>query len=473
MAIESIAKTLGTGSGIDITALVNGLVDAQFAAKQDAIAKREEALSAQISAASTIKSNISGFDAALKSLIRGGTLSTQATSSNTSILKASALPGANVTGLSASVEVRQLAASQSAAAAAVSDKTAAIGTGTLTLTFGTATVENGAMTAFTAGSASSVDIAITSDNSSLTGIRDAINAAKAGVTATILSDSSGSRLVLKGTSGASQAFTLTATEDVGAEGLAALDIGVGATGTTIGTSAKDALVAVDGIQFSRTSNTISDLITGTKLELVAASVGTNVTLGTQTPTDALGQAVNDFVDTYNELLAQLKQATDPVTGPLRSDSATRSLMNSLRGLSVKTIVTDTTGTLPTSLAAIGVATNRDGTLTVDQSRLATSLADYPTAVASMFRTTGGLSSALSSISISATSASTGLGATLARYSSDQARLATDRQKALDAAESMRTRMTRQFAGMDAAVAAYKSTQSFLDNQVAAWNARNG
>lgn len=469
MAIESIAKTLGAGSGIDITSLVSQLVDAQYSVKTAAFTQRDTALKAQISAVSDLKSGISGFDTALKSLIKTGTLATQPTSANTSIVKVTALSGASAAGLATNVEVRQLAAAQSAYSTPILDKTAAIGTGKLTLTFGTATVTSGAMTAFTAGAATPIDINITSANSSLTGIRDAINAKNAGVTASIVSDSDGARLVVKSPTGATQAFTLTATEDVGAEGLAALNIGVGATGTTIGTAAQDAVVAVDGVAIHRSSNAILDLVPGVRLDLVSASVGTQVALGSSAPTEALSQAVTDFTDTYNELLATLKKDLDPVTGALKSDPAAKSLLRSLASLTTAPLVTGAALNTPVTLSELGVATNRDGTLRVDATRLSTALSSYGANVEAMFRSGSGLSAALSTIAANAVSTKYGLGASADRYTKAQSSLADEEAKATAAADALRTRMTQQFAGMDAAVASYKSTQSFLTNQIAAWN----
>src|SRR3546814_7586707 len=106
------------------------------------------------------------------------------------------------------------------------------------------------MTGFTAGSGTPVYIAIDADHASLDGIASAINAAKAGVTATIVTDSGGARLMLKSATGAEQAFTLTAS--AGSDpALAALNVGAGATGTTIGTAAQDAVVELDGIEIGR------------------------------------------------------------------------------------------------------------------------------------------------------------------------------------------------------------------------------
>jgi flagellar hook-associated protein 2 len=467
----SIVKTLGGGSGIDINALVNSLVDAQYAVKNDSLTQKSDALTAQISSVGTLKSSITGFDTALKSLITTGTLVTQPTSSNTGILKTTVLSGANVAGIASTVEVRQMAQAQVSSTAPL-DKTAAIGTGKLTLTFGSATVTDGAMTDFTAGSATAIDIPIDSAHSTLSGIVSAINAKNAGVTASILSDSGGARLVLKSSTGASQAFTLAATEDVGAEGLAALNVGVGATGTSIGSTAQDAIVAVDGVAVHRASNTILDAVPGVRLDLVTASVGTKVSIGSTPPTEALTQAVNDVVATYNELLATLKTATDNTTGPLKSDAAAKSLLRSLQDLTTSQLVTGAATGAPTTLAGLGVATNRDGTLQVNSGQLATALSSFGGTVEAMFKSGTGLSAALSKIATAATSTTYGLGASEQNYTNAKNDVAEDIDKASAAADNMRTRMTQQFAGMDSAVAAYKSTQSFLTNQVAAWNSSN-
>lgn len=472
MAIESIAKTLGSGSGIDVTSLVTQLVDAQFAAKTATLTKRDETLKAQISAVSEIKSSISGFDTALKSLIQTGSLKTQPSSSNTNIVKATALSSASAAGLSANVEVRQLASAQTAFAEPVANAATAIGTGKLTLTFGTATVVDGDMTAFTAGGGTPVEIMIGTSNSSLTGIAAAINAKNAGVTASVLSDAGGARLVLKSATGASQAFTLTATEDVGAEGLAAFDIGVGATGTTVSTAAQDAIVAVDGVPVNRLSNTIIDLIPGVRLDLVSASVGTKVALGNEAPTAALSQAVNDVVDTYNELLASLKAATDPVTGVLKTDPAARTLLRSLQTLTTANLVPGAAANTPATLAAIGVATDRSGVLSLDTAKLNSALQNHGGNVEAMFRAGAGLSAALNTISFAATSTVHGLGASATRYTAAQTSLARDQEKATSDAETLRTRMTRQFATMDSIVSRYKSTQTALQNQIDAWNSQD-
>jgi flagellar hook-associated protein 2 len=209
-----------------------------------------------------------------------------------------------------------------------------------------------------------------------------------------------------------------------------------------------------------------------RLDLVSASAGTKVTLGTQAPTEAQSQAVHDVVDTYNQLYATLKTATDPVSGALKSDPAAKSLLRSLAELSTRVLVTGVEEDTPDSLAGIGVATNRDGTLRVDATRLATALSSYGSNIEKMFASGAGLSSALTTIANAASSTVYGLGASATRYGEAQSSLADDQAKATAAADAMRERMTRQFAGMDAAVARYKSIQDALKNQIDAWNSNN-
>jgi flagellar hook-associated protein 2 len=465
--MTSITAALGTGSGIDTSALVTGLVDAQFALKNKQLTAKTETVTAQISGVGSLKSAITGFSSALNSLVKGGTLSTGPTSSNTNVLKITTQPGKTVSALAANIEVVQLAKPQSAATDVIADRTAAIGAGgSFTLTFGSATVAGGAMTGFTPGGGTPVQISIDPAHSSLDDIAAAINAKNAGVTASIVSDGGGSRLVLKGATGDSQAFTLESAD----AGLSDLNIGVGATGSSIGSVAQDAVVKLDGIEVRRSSNTIMNLVDNVKLELTGTGT---TTLGTSSPSLALSQAVSDFVETYNQMFAVLKEQTDPKTGVLRNDPGALALQRALQRLPTTQLASGD-GTVPLTLAEIGVATNRDGTLMVDSARLATAMTNFPAAVEAMFRDgTGasgnGLAGALSAIAKAATSTETGLGASEQKYAKAKSDLADLQTKVSENTEKLRNQMTAQFAAMDARVAAYKSTQTFLTNQIAAWN----
>ena len=467
MAVESIAKTLGTGSGIDITALVTSLVDNSFANKNKAITDKNDALTAQISSVGTIKGNISDFASALASLTSSGSLATQPTSSNTGIVNVTRLSGADLAGLHATMEVRQLAQGQVSSSQAFSGGSGSVvGAGKLTLSFGTATVSDGTMTGFTQGGGTPVDIDVPA-NATLSDVAAAINAKKAGVTATILSDSTGARLVLKSATGSSQAFTLS-----GTDGLAQLDVGPGATGSTISATAQDARVAIDGVEAKYPTNSITTMIPGARIDLVSAALGTKVTIGASSPTTALSQAVSNFVETYNEVFKAVQTATDPVSGPLKSDPAAKQLLQQLKRLTLSDLVPGASVDAPSNLADLGVKTNRDGTLSLDSARLSKVLTDYPNDFEKIFAESAGLTKVLSGISDIATSTKSGLGASADKYSKAQEDLADQKTKIASDTEKLRDRMTQQFAAMDAKVAAYTSTQTFLQQQIDAWNAKD-
>lgn len=469
-AAQQVLTSLNTGSGVDTASLVTALVQAQFAAKNAAIASRNTALTAQISAASTLKSTIANFSTALGALSSSGTLQTQPVSSNPTALGATAISGAKVGNLSSSITVNALASAQGARSAAVADRSATIGTGTLTLKLGTATYNSTgtAMTDFTATSGASVSINVT--DGSLDGIASAINAAKAGVTASVITDADGKAVLsLKGTTGSAQAFTLQA--DDAASPLSQFNVGPGAATTLTGTAA-NARLTVDGIDVQRSSNTISDLVSGVKLQLNAVSTGP-VSLSITRPTSAVAQAVSDFVDTYNQVYASAKGLTDASTGDLKSDTAAKTLLRSLQSLTTKSLVSTSANGAPTTLAQFGVSTNRDGTLSVNTATLNKVMAAFPDEVEAMFATTAGnaigLPSTLSGISLAAASSSTGLGASAARYTKAQTELTEQQSKVTTLSDAMSTRLTQQFSTMNSKVAAYKSTQTFLENQIKAWN----
>ena len=466
---SQIALALGAGSGIDTTAIVNALLSAQFDPKTAAITTKTTAVTAQISEVAKLQSGISGFASALTSLIQGGTLVTQPTSSNSGVAAVTPTVGSKIGNLDATLNVTRLAAAQTATTAtSVASRTTNIGTGNLTLTFGTATVAGGAMTGFTAGAAAPISIAIDSDHQSLDGIASAINAAAAGVTASVITDVDGTaRLTLKGATGSAQAFTLSGDTPA----LSSLNIGVGQSSTTIGTTATNAAVSLDGVSVERSTNSFSDLVDGVNITL--SGTGTT-TLGASRPTAALTQAVNDYVSTYNQLHAIVVEATDPVTGTLNQDSATAALARSLTALPLTNLVTGAPAGAPTTLAEIGVATNRDGTLTVNADVLQKALTNTPDAVEAIFAdgfgaTGHGIGAALSAISDAALDSTTGLSASTMRYTATQTDLANQQDQINTQEDTAKTRLTQQYAAMESQVAAYKSTQSFLTAQIAAWN----
>lgn len=362
----SIGYALGAGSGLDIQALVTQLSDAAKAPKEALITSRATANQAKISGLAQVSSAIDGFASALSGLISGGTLFSQPSVSDPSAFTASAIAGARLAGLSASVEVERLAQAQTSVAGYLTAATDPVGEGTLTINV---------------GGGAGVDVTIDSTNNNLNGLAKAINDKNAGVTASVVTDTNGARLVVKGKTGDAAAFTLTVpggtTSGLERFATAAMDTPL---------DAHDALVKLDGVEVNRATNSFSDLIPGVQIDLKSAKPGTTVSVGVTRPTAAISQGVQDFVSAYNELMnmiaEQTKAGTGADAGALRGDIGVRELQRRLSQLPTQAL--SSTGTGPHTLAEIGVRTNRDGTLGVDSGRLASILASDPDGVEALF-----------------------------------------------------------------------------------------
>ncbi|MBB4632808.1 flagellar filament capping protein FliD [Sphingosinicella soli] len=377
----SILTSLGSGSGIDTTQLIADLVAAQRSGSDTKLTARQTAVDAKISSLSTISSALAAFSSALGSLVGSGALGRQVISSDTSSIALSLSGSSSPPSLSHTLEVTQLAQRQTVASAAVADRNAPIGEGTLTIDFGTLSGTFPTPAGFSAGTAAPLAITIGPENNSLVGLQQAINASNAGVTASIVEDASGARLVLRGETGAASAFTIDASA-----GLEAFEFGPGTAGMTWTAQAKNAVVVIDGLTVERPTNSISDLVSGLKLDLMKLTDGP-VTLSSDYDAATLKTAVGNYVDVYNELVSMLATETRPATsgteaGALASDRTTRDLKRMLADLSTRMLLTDGGG--PSSLAEIGIKTNRDGTLSIDDAALTKAVTDHPGRVHDMF-----------------------------------------------------------------------------------------
>ncbi|MEH3045779.1 flagellar filament capping protein FliD [Sphingomonas adhaesiva] len=480
-AAKSLMDSMDAGSGVDTASLVSKLVDAQFATRKAQLTAKYDTLTSQISGASKLKSTIDDFTKALETLVKGGTLGTQPLSSNATAVTATTIQGQTVGTLNTTVKVNALATAQTTTSAKVASPAASatFGTGTLTLKLGTATYASGEMTAFTTGkntdgSDKSFAITIDSSNNTLSGIATAINAQKAGVTATVVTDADGGAyLSLRGQLGEEQAFQLSA--DNSSSALAAFDVrpranGEAALPTTLASAAANASITVDGATVGRASNEVSDLVPGVKLTLTAPGT---TTISSSRPTTALSGAVKDFVDTYNQVLAVVKEETDPINGELRADPAAKTLLRSLQSITSKVLLPNAASGTPASLSAIGVRTNaKTGELEVDDTTLTAALKNTPDAVEQMFAYSAvsgtGLYQAMSSIRTASASTVYGLGASTTRYRQAQSDLTKKQDTITDQSDRATKRLTQQFASMNSRVSAYKATQAFMQQKIDMW-----
>lgn len=409
MAITSsgtLAST-GVGSGLD----VNGLVSKLMAIEQQPVAtlnNKEAGIQAKISAYGTINSSLSSLQSAMSALtVPSNFVAVKASIGDTSVISGSA--NSNAQAGSYSIEVTALAQSQKLMSGAFAASTDSVGSGTLTFQFGT--YSGGSFTASAAKAAQTVTIP--AGSSSLGGVRDAINAAGVGVSASIVNDGSTNRLVITSSdSGIASALKISVTDDDGnntnAAGLSRLAYDASSGGTTNlseSVAAKNAQMTVDGISISKPTNTVTDAVPGVTLNLLKTNLNTPTTLTVTKDQSAATTAVNNFIKAWNSANGALKSlgaynAATKTGAVLQGDSTLLSIQSRLRNLINKPLSPPAGGL--STLNDIGVAFQLDGTLTVNSTKLNAVLADPTKDISTLFATVGKPSDSLVSFS-SATS----------------------------------------------------------------------
>jgi flagellar hook-associated protein 2 len=464
MVTNSGISNLITGfTGVNSASLVNDLVAASLQPKQAAVRDRQNLNQARISALASASSALDTFSTALSEILNGRKFSGALVSTRGDLVAASFIPGQKPQGLPATVQVTQLASAQSLVSATSLAANAQVGEGTLTFT--------------TAGG--SFDVVIDASNNSLGGLRDAINAADGGVTASIVTDNSGSRLVLRGQEGSANTFTVT-----GSGGGAALDAfaypPAGGAGMNSVTTAADSIVNVNGIQVVNSSNQIDTAVPGVRINLLTAAPGTNVVISGDQPTATVKDVLAEFVKAYNNLRTALNDATAPGLdgasgGPLAGERAARDMMRAMASLTTKPL-TDT-GAFR-SLADIGVSTNRDGTLTLNSARFDSALAADPEGVAKMLEpatpTAGnpGLAKAFEDVKTSLKAPSSSLTGAQERLKKLAANLTEQLEKVQEDSDRYREQLEKTFGDMDRQLTILRSTQSYIEQQVSVWTNSN-
>lgn len=232
-------------------------------------------------------------------------------------------------------------------------------------------------------------ITIDSSNDTLSGIRDAINNANLGVTATIVNDGSNTPYHLVLTSnqtGANESMQISVQGDSGISSLLSYPPSTGGTMTQT-VPAQDAQLTVNGLSISSPSNTLSSALPGMGLILQQTGQST-VTVANNT--SAVQKNIDSFVSAYNTLQSTISSLTAYVpggtNGPLIGDATTMQIENQLQQVIASALTG--TGSGYSSLSSVGIALNNDGTLSVDDTTLAQALQTNPNQFAALFGTAG-------------------------------------------------------------------------------------
>ena len=468
---SSIISALGAGSGVDFIRLASDISAATFAGQRTTIETRRTALEAQISAAAQLRGSVTSLASALGDRIRTGDLAPRATLGNPAVAQVSVPAGLSPRG-SFSLEVTQLAQGQTLVSRAYASRDALVGEGTLTLRFGTV-----AGAGFTADAArAAVDITVTATDT-LASLAGKITQASGGaVSAYVAQGPGGAQLVMKGGEGAASGFVLEAAGAGGAAApgdLAYLGWNPATNAGELRTAARDAAFRLDTVAMVSPTNRVTGLPGGFVLNLTATNTGAPTTLAFANDTAAISGVMGDFVAALNDIVTQLNDLAAPVGGELGNDSGARELRRDLAGLAGRVVMPAAAEGEPRTLADLGLALNRDGSFRCDAARLEAALERGADAIAAMF--TVGPSGVFATIDRFARENSLAtdpgsLGGSLRRFETQLA-ASDERLTAIaEQQESMRERLTRQFAASERRVAASQSTLTFLRQQVDLWSA---
>ena len=442
------------GSQIDVRSLATQLVAAERAPLDQQITRDSARLTTRLSSLGTLKGALSKFKDALSSIKSTDAFAIRkAVSSDEDVFTAKA-NGTAVPG-SYSIEVVQVArAHQLASGAFVGGSTALVGTGELSLSLG----------------GQSFTVTIDDSNSTLSGIRDAINGApgNTGVSATLIHTTAGSRLVLS-SSGTGEANAIAVSQTGGNGGLASLTYAPAATANyTQLVAAQDAIVRVAGFESRHVTNSVAGIIDGVTLSLEAEAPGDILNLKVSHDTTIAGERVRKFVAEYNTLQAQVLKlrsfdATTGAAGPMLGDA----LLSGVEG-QVRRILSSPVGTaVPpySTLASIGITTKSDGTLILDETKLQNALGSGFDAVGALFGSEQGVAARLFA---DIESRLDGDGAIEARNKGlAKQKLAIDkRQIEVDARmQVVLQRYIKQFTTLDTLLSRLQTTSSYLSQQI--------
>ncbi|EAQ98451.1 flagellar filament capping protein FliD [Congregibacter litoralis] len=411
----------GIGSGLDIEGLVTSLVNAERAPAENRLLTQEAELTSELSAFGTLQGALSGLQSSVAGLTNQNTFNQRsATSSNAAAVSVSA--STNAAPSSYQIQVDQLAQAQSLASGSFTSLTDTVGEGTLTFRFGTtdytpaADLNPANYNGFTVNAdRASASVTIDSSNNTLQGLSDAINEADIGVAAAIVNDGTGFRLLLSSEqTGASNSIEVQVDDtgdglDNDNEGLSRLAFNASADNLEQTVAGQSAAFSINGLSLSSETNSVANVIDGVSLTL-RDTTDTPATLSVSENTSAVRSAIDGFVTAYNSFVSTANNLTafNAETGaaaPLQGDFTARSVINQVRS-ALSSSADGFEGPFST-LAELGVTTQANGTLSVNDSTLDAALTDNFESVAGVFAQVGSIAD--STISFEGATADTAVG----------------------------------------------------------------
>lgn len=457
-------SSLGIGSGLKLSDILDSLTTAEKATLTP-ITKQQSSYTAKLSAYGSLSSALVSFQTANTALSKADLFTATTTTSSSDAFSATTT-GSAITG-KYTISVTQLAQAQTLTTAAQKDSKAAIAASDSTLT-----IQQG-------GDKKPVTIDISAANSSLTGIRDAINNAKAGVSASVINVGNGEyRLsITSNDTGKDNAMTLSVSGDSALKGVLAYD-GTNTettTGMTESVNAQNAQLTVNNVAIENSSNTISNALEDITLNLTDVTKG-NQTLTIAQDTTKAQSAIKDWVTAYNALQDTFSSLTkytavdpgsdaqDTSNGALIGDTTLRTIQTQLKSALSNTLSSSTYKTL----AQIGITTDpSDGKLKIDDDKLSAALTKDSSAVGTLIVGDGKKTGITTTLGTNMTSwlSSTGIiQAAKDGVSKTLNKLTKDYNAASDLIDQKVARYKDQFTQLDVLMTSLNNTSSYLTQQ---------
>jgi flagellar hook-associated protein 2 len=442
----------GVSTGADWTSIISDLLEVE-SNRLYALQEREAEIDEQISDYGRVRSAIDVFMGAMEDLTDESSLAGfSGSSTDESVATVSADSSAAIS--TYDIDVTQLASQDKIASSAYADTATAVGTGTLSITV------NG----------ETMDLTVDAGNNTLSGLQAAINSASdnPGVTASILNETGGSRLILTSNdTGLDNAITISFADDDGndtdASGLSMLFyIGAGDDGYAEQVaSAQNALLTIDGFDIESASNTVSDAVTGVTLNLF--DVG-SATVSIERDNTEIEEKVSQFVASYNLLMDELDNFQE---GSLSNDSGLRHMEQGFVDILAQAASIDGSDRY---LFEIGIERDRYGRLSLDSDVLADALADDFSMVTQLFGDdTAGYATRFHNLADSLLEIGGIIDSREDSLDSTKDRIESRIEREEYRLEMIETSLIAQFAVLDQTLALLQGTSDYLTNQLNSLN----
>lgn len=452
--ISGTLSTLGVGSNLDINSILSKLQQVENA-PLTALNKQSVSYQSKISSLGKISSALSSFYSGLSGMKNDSSyINYTGTSSDNVVsnIQTTSTSG----GLSHTINVSKLAETAKTMSSVYTSADSIVGTGTLTFTFGAFNLSG-----FQPDSSQNiVNIDITASDSTLSGIAAKINSSNIGVKANVLNDGSGYRLIMTSDkSGAKNAFTVDVTDNdttnTNTSGLSNLTYNTTITNMQSIYKGANASFKLDGIDISSESNTLTNIVPGLTFTLNNVSkdstTNTNITLNENTT--ITNTNINGFVSSFNSVIKSIQDAQGSKDNktPLQGEFMLSQIKNKLSEY-----------VMNSKLPQMGISFQKDGTLSVDNTKLDSYIKSNLTDIKETFNaTTTGLSDKLSNYIDSLTNSTGVFKGMTDTYQKNLDRISKQTSVLNTRIDNNMARYKKQFIALDQLLSNMNSTSSSL------------